>query len=107
MREYLSKTCSAAAAAQLPYTDSLFHKGQARQGARHLLHRVYFMKKCVKACPAQTISLEGVKSIDHEKCIAFGPGCNEVCVDGCPTGILHRTGQAPIAKRGGKAVVAE
>ena len=33
--------------------------------------------------------------IDHEKCIAYGPSCNEACVDICPSVILHRIGQSP------------
>lgn len=50
-------------------------------------------KKCIKVCPAQAVSWDGRIIIDHEKCIAFGPSCNEACVDGCPTGIFYRKGQ--------------
>ena len=27
--------------------------------------------------------------------MAYGPSCNEVCVDICPSVILHRVGQLP------------
>ncbi len=53
-------------------------------------------RKCVSKCPAGAIEWNGrTILIDHEKCLAYGPGCNEACVDICPTTILHRVGQAP------------
>ncbi len=53
-------------------------------------------RKCVSKCPAGAIEWNGrTILIDHEKCLAYGPGCNEACVDICPTVILHRVGQAP------------
>ena len=53
-------------------------------------------RKCVARCPAEAITWDGrTIVIDHEKCILYGPSCNEVCVDICPSTILHRVGQRP------------
>ena len=53
-------------------------------------------RKCVAKCPAGAITWDGrTIMIDHEKCLAYGPTCGEVCVDVCPSVILHRLGQAP------------
>ena len=53
-------------------------------------------RKCVAKCPAGAITWNGLTIlIDHDKCIAYGPSCNEACVDVCPSVILHRVGQAP------------
>jgi len=53
-------------------------------------------RKCVAKCPAQAIAWDGTTiTIDHEKCLAYGPACGEVCVDICPSTILHRVGQSP------------
>ncbi len=53
-------------------------------------------RKCVSKCPAGAIEWDGrTILLDHEKCLAYGPSCNEACVDICPTNILHRVGQAP------------
>jgi len=53
-------------------------------------------RKCVAKCPAGAIEWNGrTILIDHEKCIAHGPSCNEACVDICPSNILHRVGQSP------------
>lgn len=53
-------------------------------------------RKCVAKCPAGAIEWNGSTIvIDHHKCLAYGPSCNEVCVDICPSTILHRIGQRP------------
>jgi electron transport complex protein RnfB len=53
-------------------------------------------RKCVSKCPAQAITWDGrTIHINHETCLAYGPSCNEVCVDICPSYILHRIGQRP------------
>jgi electron transport complex protein RnfB len=53
-------------------------------------------RKCVSKCPADAITWDGrTILIDHEKCLAYGPSCNEACVDICPSFILHRVGQSP------------
>ncbi len=53
-------------------------------------------RKCVSKCPAGAITWDGrTIQIDHETCIAYGPSCNEACVDICPSTILHRLGQSP------------
>jgi len=53
-------------------------------------------RKCVSKCPAGAIEWDGrTILVDHEKCLAYGPSCNEACVDICPTTVLHRIGQAP------------
>jgi electron transport complex protein RnfB len=50
----------------------------------------------VAKCPAQAIDWNGTTiTIDHDKCLAYGPDCMEVCVDICPSVILHRVGQRP------------
>jgi hypothetical protein len=33
--------------------------------------------------------------IHHDKCLAYGQGCNEACVAVCPTHIFHRKGEEP------------
>jgi len=54
-------------------------------------------QKCVGACPAKAISWDGTTiGIDHRTCVAFGPACKEICVDVCPTFVLHRLGQNPL-----------
>lgn len=53
-------------------------------------------RKCVAKCPAGAIEWDGATiRVDHEKCLAYGPSCNEACVDICPSTILHRRGQRP------------
>ena len=53
-------------------------------------------RKCVAKCPAEAIVWDGATiKIQHETCLAYGPECKEVCVDICPSTILHRIGQAP------------
>ena len=53
-------------------------------------------RKCVAKCPAGAIEFDGQTIlIDHDKCVAYGPSCGEVCVDVCPSVILHRFGQVP------------
>ncbi len=53
-------------------------------------------RKCVSKCPAGAIEWDGrTILIDHEKCIAYGPSCNEACSDICPSTILHRVGASP------------
>jgi electron transport complex protein RnfB len=65
-------------------------------------------RKCVSKCPAQAITWDGrTIVIDHEKCLAYGPACGEVCVDVCPSVILHRLGQAPRPEPAAAAVPVE
>ena len=52
-------------------------------------------RKCVSKCPAGAITWDGRINIDHDMCLAYGPSCNEACVDICPSIILHRVGQSP------------
>jgi electron transport complex protein RnfB len=53
-------------------------------------------RKCVAKCPAGAIEWNGATIvIDHAKCLAWGPSCQEACVDICPSTILHRIGQRP------------
>ncbi len=41
-------------------------------------------KACIRKCPAEAISeVNGVVTIDQEKCMAFGPECKEVCIEAC------------------------
>ncbi|MFZ5762597.1 MAG: RnfABCDGE type electron transport complex subunit B [Thermodesulfobacteriota bacterium] len=55
---------------------------------------------CVKKCPAEAISYtEGLIKVDHPKCIAYGPSCEEVCVEKCPRKIMRRyEGRKAIAR---------
>lgn len=60
-------------------------------------------QKCVGACPAQAISWDGLTiQIDHAKCQAYGPTCGEVCVEVCPTFVLHRVGMRPLPEEQGR-----
>jgi electron transport complex protein RnfB len=46
-------------------------------------------KMCVKACPADAVTYEGnLIKIDHKACIAYGPSCEEACVEKCPRDIF-------------------
>ncbi len=46
---------------------------------------------CVKKCPAEAVTYaDGLIKIDHQKCIAFGPGCQEICVEKCPRKIMRK-----------------
>ncbi len=39
---------------------------------------------CVRECPAEAVSqVDGVIRIDHNKCMEYGPSCNEACVKAC------------------------
>lgn len=57
---------------------------------------------CIKKCPAQCIELIDDRIvIDHQACLAYGPSCEEVCVEKCPRSILRclkpdHIAQAPI-----------
>jgi electron transport complex protein RnfB len=47
-------------------------------------------KMCVKACPAEAVTLDNsIVKIDHQKCMEFGPECNEICIEKCPRGIFR------------------
>ena len=47
-------------------------------------------KMCVKSCPAKAVSLEdNIVQIDHQKCVDFGPECEEICVEKCPRDIFR------------------
>lgn len=51
-------------------------------------------RKCVSKCPASAVTWDSrTIQINHEACLAYGPSCNEACVDICPSYILHRLGQ--------------
>jgi len=56
---------------------------------------------CVKKCPAEAIAYtDGLIRIDHPKCIAYGPDCQEICVEKCPRNIMRRyEGRAAIARQ--------
>jgi len=56
---------------------------------------------CVKKCPAEAIAhTGGLITIDHPKCIAYGPDCQEVCVEKCPRDIMRRyEGRKVIARQ--------
>ena len=56
---------------------------------------------CVKKCPAEAIAyVDGLIKIDHPKCIAYGPECQEICVEKCPRNIMRKyEGRAAIARQ--------
>ena len=63
-------------------------------------------RRCVAKCPAGAITWDGQTIVvDHEKCVAYGPSCHEVCVDVCPSTILHRVGQRPTPEEAAPAAV--
>ncbi|OGQ96535.1 MAG: ferredoxin [Deltaproteobacteria bacterium RIFOXYD12_FULL_57_12] len=46
---------------------------------------------CVKKCPAEAVTLQdGLIRVDHQKCIAYGPACQEICVEKCPRQIMRK-----------------
>lgn len=46
--------------------------------------------KCIKKCPATAISNpDGRIQIDQAVCLAYGPDCEEACVEACPRNILR------------------
>ncbi len=46
--------------------------------------------KCIKSCPAKAITNpKGRIEIDQKTCLAYGPGCDEICVTNCPRNILR------------------
>jgi len=48
-------------------------------------------KMCVKVCPAKAVAVvDNVVSIDHKKCMEYGPECGEICVEKCPRHIFRR-----------------
>ncbi len=49
-----------------------------------------YCKACIKKCPADAFSLDenGMIQVDHVKCNAYGPDCNELCIDACPRDIV-------------------
>jgi electron transport complex protein RnfB len=48
-------------------------------------------QKCVKKCPADVITMKDNRIyIDHQKCLEYGPSCEEVCSETCPRDILRR-----------------
>lgn len=62
-------------------------------------------QKCVSKCPAGALSWDGTTiKIDHVACNAYGRSCGEVCVDVCPTFVLHRRGQLPLPQSEADAV---
>ena len=56
---------------------------------------------CVKKCPAAAVAYQdGLIKIDHQKCLAYGPDCQEVCVEKCPRKIMRMyDGRAVIARQ--------
>ena len=46
---------------------------------------------CVKKCPADAVSFENsIVQIDQEKCLGYGPSCEEICVEKCPRDIFRK-----------------
>jgi len=62
-------------------------------------------KMCVKVCPAKAVTFEnGIVKIDHQKCMAFGAECGEICVEKCPRGIFrHFSGGERAVQQGTRA----
>jgi len=48
-------------------------------------------KMCIKKCPAEAVSLkDSIITIDHKKCMEYGPECGEICVEKCPRNIFRK-----------------
>lgn len=46
--------------------------------------------KCVKACPANAVStVDSRIEVNHQKCLSYGPECQEACAGSCPRRILR------------------
>jgi len=56
---------------------------------------------CVKKCPAEAVTYsDGLIHVDLQKCLAYGPECQEVCVEKCPRQIMRRfDGRQVIARQ--------
>ncbi len=45
---------------------------------------------CVRKCPAKAISsVDGRIHLDQDACLAYGPECDEICMDSCPRNIIR------------------
>jgi len=63
---------------------------------------------CIKKCPAQAIAYrDGAIDVNHFMCKHYGPECNEICVEVCPTEILHLPGMIPDPDKQAKAKAAK
>ena len=55
---------------------------------------------CIKKCPAEAISfIDDAIVVDHVACQAYGPDCNEICIEVCPTEIIHLPGRDPVVDK--------
>lgn len=56
--------------------------------------------QCIRKCPAKAIAFDdrGVIQVNHQACRDYGESCNEICVEVCPTYILHRPGMVGLLK---------
>jgi len=64
-------------------------------------------RMCVKVCPAEAVTLEnGLVHIDHKACMAYGPECEEICMEKCPTHIFRRFEPQTATGRDDQAVAA-
>jgi len=64
-------------------------------------------RMCVKVCPAKAVTLEeGIIRIDHKKCLDYGTGCDEVCVEKCPQKIFRYYQPAALADKEKRAEAA-
>ncbi|WP_290924154.1 RnfABCDGE type electron transport complex subunit B [Halodesulfovibrio sp.] len=64
--------------------------------------------KCVKKCPAKAIShVDGQIRIDQAACLAYGPDCEEACVDACPRDILRLMCPVGISAKAQEAAAAK
>jgi len=64
-------------------------------------------KMCVKVCPAKAVAMEdNLVTIDHKKCMEYGPSCAEVCVEKCPRHIFRHYRQAQTGEEKAKASAA-
>ena len=57
-------------------------------------------KACIRKCPANAVSSKDERiEIDQKACLAFGPDCNEACVDACPRDILRAVDPSIAARK--------
>ncbi|QTA87493.1 NADH dehydrogenase protein [Desulfonema magnum] len=57
-------------------------------------------QSCIRACPANAISLENdLVRIDHQRCIEYGPSCDEACMKACfMIHVIQPYGKHPLVK---------
>ena len=54
---------------------------------------------CIKKCPADAIAMvDDIIVVNHEKCLEYGPSCEEACIKACKPNTLHLFRKEEMAK---------